>query len=429
MAHSDGARAPIGLAELNHFAESLDLGPLRRDLDDDDFDGNVSVATSFGSATREIYDLDESSAGFFDQTRRDAPVIEPQSLDDDLDAGCHRLLQSMLSKLLLRQGVLEDHGPDANNTTLTLRDMRRTGALGDLNQDAQMTLLGGTLYAYSEQGILPRGSHRGSHETAYNASVVSLGHAPLQDAIGRSLDRILTNPQQARISDAGESTVSEPASARTIENAIDPVSSAVQTLTSFGSMLDHAESVSEVDSDREEEGVVSVVAVDTPRSMRSQYSITPDQTFLEETSVAGLGDTIQSSSSGSSSFEAQQRSLRTGLDTLSLEGLDGGLVALLNRLSFDISSLDESLSNSMRTVMQIGTVLTGQHLSDDEISALPKVRFDQTEQQNCAICLEPYQRGELLTSLSCHHFFHVDCLAGWFRRSAQCPLCRHIQGE
>mmetsp|Transcript_41461 Transcript_41461/g.105629 ORF Transcript_41461/g.105629 Transcript_41461/m.105629 type:complete len:81 (+) Transcript_41461:318-560(+) len=80
-------------------------------------------------------------------------------------------------------------------------------------------------------------------------------------------------------------------------------------------------------------------------------------------------------------------------------------------------------------MLQLGSVLAGHRLTDEEIRALPKVRFEAIEQQSCSICLETYQKGELLTALHCSHFFHVDCLARWFQNSTQCPLCRSHADE
>merc|ERR1719469_1253813 len=128
--------------------------------------------------------------------------------------------------------------------------------------------------------------------------------------------------------------------------------------------------------------------------------------------------TIRSDSGG-------QPSARTLLgETLTQEGLDGGLVDVLHRLAFEDFDLDESISRSVRRVFQLGTVLTGQRLSDEEIWSLPKVGFDQKEQQSCSICLEVYQQCELLNRLRCGHFFHVECLTRWMQQATQCPLCR-----
>lgn len=107
--------------------------------------------------------------------------------------------------------------------------------------------------------------------------------------------------------------------------------------------------------------------------------------------------------------------------------LQGTLGNMLRRLTED-STLEESAVASVRRVLQLGAVLTGHRLSDEEIRELPKVRFEAEEQQHCAICLEAYQEGELLTALRCNHFFHVECLNVWMQRATQCPLCRHECG-
>lgn len=114
-----------------------------------------------------------------------------------------------------------------------------------------------------------------------------------------------------------------------------------------------------------------------------------------------------------------------GLD-LELAGLlqDLELAGLLQHRALTDASIDDSLARSVQRVIQLGTVLAGERLTDEEIRALPKVRFQSAEQQSCPICLEAYSQGELLTALRCSHFFHVECLARWFRHSAQCPLCR-----
>lgn len=68
-------------------------------------------------------------------------------------------LEQMLQRLLVEEGLLEDHAgedvlaaesasPRRASAPQTLRAMRTAGALGELNRDAQATLLGGALYAY-----------------------------------------------------------------------------------------------------------------------------------------------------------------------------------------------------------------------------------------------------------------------------------------
>eukprot|EP00929_Paragymnodinium_shiwhaense_P080359 TRINITY_DN41905_c0_g1_i1.p1 TRINITY_DN41905_c0_g1~~TRINITY_DN41905_c0_g1_i1.p1 ORF type:complete len:750 (+),score=156.63 TRINITY_DN41905_c0_g1_i1:102-2351(+) len=160
----------------------------------------------------------------------------------------------------------------------------------------------------------------------------------------------------------------------------------------------------------------------------------------EEDVHSGTDEMQEAMSPTTARSESYPQSARTVLGEMNLEGsLDGGLARVLHRLALENLALDESLSRSVRRVLQLGTVLTGYRLSDEEIAALPKVRFEDgpgsisaqgggsAPATSCSICLEAYQTGELLTALRCCHFFHVDCLRVWFQRSTQCPLCRMSQ--
>lgn len=57
-------------------------------------------------------------------------------------------LEQLLQMLLLQQGLLEDQETGVEATTL--RELRRTGGLAELSEEAQTTLLCGTLYEYSD---------------------------------------------------------------------------------------------------------------------------------------------------------------------------------------------------------------------------------------------------------------------------------------
>ncbi|TPX36017.1 hypothetical protein SmJEL517_g01752 [Synchytrium microbalum] len=52
------------------------------------------------------------------------------------------------------------------------------------------------------------------------------------------------------------------------------------------------------------------------------------------------------------------------------------------------------------------------------VSAAPTI-------ETCAICIEPYEDGESVRVLPCHHFFHAVCVDQWLKeRAAECPICR-----
>lgn len=94
-------------------------------------------------------------------------------------------------------------------------------------------------------------------------------------------------------------------------------------------------------------------------------------------------------------------------------------------LDADFLAMGATIRQAMQVEAEMDeTIQQLSRLSDEEITALPKIRFEREEQSMCAICLEPYQEGEILTALPCKHHFHVECAAGWMRRARHCPLCR-----
>ncbi|XP_024541036.1 E3 ubiquitin-protein ligase At4g11680 [Selaginella moellendorffii] len=44
--------------------------------------------------------------------------------------------------------------------------------------------------------------------------------------------------------------------------------------------------------------------------------------------------------------------------------------------------------------------------------------------QECCICLSPYDDGVELRELPCNHHFHCSCIDKWLRINATCPLCK-----
>ena len=54
-------------------------------------------------------------------------------------------------------------------------------------------------------------------------------------------------------------------------------------------------------------------------------------------------------------------------------------------------------------------------------------RLPKPTDNTCSICLCEYQPKETLRSLpECNHYFHANCIDGWLRMNATCPLCRKL---
>ncbi|XP_026888880.2 E3 ubiquitin-protein ligase RNF128a isoform X1 [Electrophorus electricus] len=43
---------------------------------------------------------------------------------------------------------------------------------------------------------------------------------------------------------------------------------------------------------------------------------------------------------------------------------------------------------------------------------------------SCAVCIEPYSVGDVLSVLTCSHFFHKACVEPWLLEHRTCPMCK-----
>uniref|UniRef100_A0A3Q3XHK9 RING-type domain-containing protein n=1 Tax=Mola mola TaxID=94237 RepID=A0A3Q3XHK9_MOLML len=47
-----------------------------------------------------------------------------------------------------------------------------------------------------------------------------------------------------------------------------------------------------------------------------------------------------------------------------------------------------------------------------------------SEAQLCAVCIESYKAGEVVTVLTCDHIFHKACIEPWLLERRTCPMCK-----
>ena len=48
----------------------------------------------------------------------------------------------------------------------------------------------------------------------------------------------------------------------------------------------------------------------------------------------------------------------------------------------------------------------------------------ETEQSNCAICIDVLKTGQMIKALNCTHKFHSKCINDWLKVKLKCPLCK-----
>jgi ribosomal protein L40E len=59
-------------------------------------------------------------------------------------------------------------------------------------------------------------------------------------------------------------------------------------------------------------------------------------------------------------------------------------------------------------------------------SYLPRQNSDgAVKTVQCQVCLDDFNTGDELRTLTCMHQFHVHCIDPWLKRTATCPICKH----
>lgn len=377
-------------------------------------------------------------------------VVSQQAIHEDISLEAAEAAMRSTLRSTLRSAL-------GNENAATLREMRRTGQLASLSTASYATLMRGRLYEYSEVADSTYTSVAGHRpSTAENPPSVAgqLQFAGVQPP--PSTAGLLSWPSGQRPSTPGQppSPAGQPPSTAGLRSSM----AGTDLGDTFGMLQSSILSgdVEDEDADPEESAsgqstipwpsgsappssdggesmTATSVTATTNTTADTAVSSTWWQTYGSEagrlhgrtagTSVLGgatsvLGGATVSSTNSFSSAEDE------------VSGGDGGntfdMHALLREMVAE-GELTTSLAEQAHRMLQLGAAASGRRLSEQEIDALPKLRFEEAELQSCAICLEVYQQGELITELHCQHFFHVSCLTEWLRRSTLCPLCRMSQ--
>lgn len=65
-----------------------------------------------------------------------------------------------------------------------------------------------------------------------------------------------------------------------------------------------------------------------------------------------------------------------------------------------------------------------------ELSMCPTMPFQDVKNkclQSCLICMEQFEKKDVVRMLTCNHYYHTECVDGWLENmSARCPYCRKM---
>ena len=66
-------------------------------------------------------------------------------------------------------------------------------------------------------------------------------------------------------------------------------------------------------------------------------------------------------------------------------------------------------------------------LTKNQFDKLPDVEYDKdkySENYQCIICMEEFEKNEIVKLLPCEHIFHKNCIKQWLLKQKTCPFCK-----
>jgi len=73
---------------------------------------------------------------------------------------------------------------------------------------------------------------------------------------------------------------------------------------------------------------------------------------------------------------------------------------------------------------RLGSVNVG--FSDMQLRRIPTFEYKSTmkfDEENCPICIDPWEVGQQLKRIQCLHCFHARCIDHWLKQKKSCPVC------
>lgn len=92
-------------------------------------------------------------------------------------------------------------------------------------------------------------------------------------------------------------------------------------------------------------------------------------------------------------------------------------------LAAGVENLDEMITHLLNQLSVVGQ----EPASEEQLSRLPLASFRPQcfeGSQQCSVCLEAYDVGDVVTTLPCNHYYHNTCIIRWLQQCGTCPVCR-----
>ena len=61
---------------------------------------------------------------------------------------------------------------------------------------------------------------------------------------------------------------------------------------------------------------------------------------------------------------------------------------------------------------------------EKHIIKIKEYKTNEDSNEQCSICLEYYEKDNIINELKCGHKYHKNCIDDWINDHDNCPLCR-----
>ncbi|CAF0890677.1 unnamed protein product [Rotaria sp. Silwood1] len=177
----------------------------------------------------------------------------------------------------------------------------------------------------------------------------------------------------------------------------------------------------------------------TARSTSGTIHNTRSRTSTDPTSTTTLDN--QDFANGGVAHVRLNRAIEIVIDSIqSLEGAVNNFDQLVFGLIYGRFNSRNEFDNieGMIRLSRILNLNFPSRLTQDEINALPKIKFINKSEstssillvEKCPICLTEFNDQEIINKLHCTHLFHLECISTWLSENDSCPTCRRkVNGD
>ena len=111
------------------------------------------------------------------------------------------------------------------------------------------------------------------------------------------------------------------------------------------------------------------------------------------------------------------------------------LLDMIFNLLRDRNTEENNMENIINYIMQNDPNRYGNPpASKSVLEALERIKVNESNlseigkesscENNCSVCKDNFEVGQIVLKLTCKHFFHEECIMPWLKERNSCPTCR-----